>query len=61
MQSTSLPVLGNKQNIENKINKVIGGFDGYERFLYFESGTYSWPKSNSNKPYLNILLPQLKP
>ncbi len=54
--STSLPVLGNKQNIENKINKVIGGFDGYERFLYFESGTYSWPKSNSNKPYSQHLI-----
>jgi hypothetical protein len=54
--STSLPVLGNKQNIEGKINKVIGGFDGYERFLYFESGTYSWPKSNSNKPYSQHLI-----
>ena len=39
------------QGIENKRKKVIGGFDGYERFLYFESGTYSWPKSNSVKPY----------
>ena len=45
-------VVGNKQNIESKKNKVIGGFDGYERFLYFESGTYSWPKSNLVKPYI---------
>ena len=25
--------------------------DHYENFLYFESGTYSWPNSNSDKPY----------
>jgi len=32
-------------------NNVIKGFDEYERFLYYESGTYAWPKSNSSKPY----------
>ena len=31
---------------------MIGGLDGYERFLYYESGTYSWPKENSTKPYI---------
>ena len=54
--SSSVVTLSSKKVIENKRKKVIGGFDGYERFLYFESGTYSWPKSNSTKPYTQRLL-----
>jgi hypothetical protein len=50
--SSSITVLDSKNIIEIKKKKVIGGFDGYERFLYFESGTYSWPKTNSTKPYI---------
>lgn len=42
------------QRNNNLKNKIIRDFDGYERFLYFESGTYSWPKSNSTKPYINV-------
>ncbi len=49
--SSSITTLNSKKVVENKRKKVIGGFDGYERFLYFQSGTYSWPKSNSTKPY----------
>tara|TARA_R110000744_G_scaffold58902_3_gene122872 strand:+ start:2099 stop:5431 length:3333 start_codon:yes stop_codon:yes gene_type:complete len=54
--SSSITVLDSKKTIENKKNKLIGGFDGYERFLYYESGTYSWPKSNSTKPYIQYPL-----
>lgn len=32
-------------------NNIIKEFDEYERFLYYESGTYAWPKSNTSKPY----------
>ena len=42
-----------RQNNLNLANKVIQKFNGYEKFLYFESGTYSWPKSDSSKPYTN--------
>lgn len=42
-----------KQNFNSLKNKVERDFDGYERFLYFDSGTYSWPKSNDSKPYIN--------
>jgi len=49
--SESVDVLNNKNSIQQKINKIIGDFDGYESYLYFESGTYAWPKSNSVKPY----------
>ncbi len=38
---------------EDLIKGVVDNFDHYERFLYFESGSFSWPKSNSNKPYIN--------
>ena len=42
-----------KNNIQTKINAIIEKFDGYEYFLYYESGSNSWPKSNSEKPYIN--------
>ena len=42
--SASAAVSGNKSLIQQKIDNVIGGFDHYENFLYFESGTYAWPK-----------------
>jgi len=38
----------------SSINNIISQFDGYESFLYFESSSYSWPKSGSFKPY-NLL------
>ena len=44
-------VLNNKEEINTKKENIIKNFDGYEQFLYFESGTYSWPKQNSVKPF----------
>ena len=32
-------------------NNVINNFDNYERYLYYESGTYAWPKSTTLKPH----------
>ena len=40
-------------NLQNQLNTLIEKFDGYEYFLYYESGSYSWPKTNSTKPYTN--------
>lgn len=37
---------------KNKINNIINKFDPYEYYLYFDSGAFSWPKTNSEKPYL---------
>jgi hypothetical protein len=45
-----------------KIDAIIGAFDGFERYMYFESSSYvsnsfgefvdmAWPKSTSTKPY----------
>ena len=36
---------------QNKISNTLQNFDGYESFLYYDSGSQSWPKSNSTKPY----------
>ena len=38
--------------LENKITNIIANFDGYENFLYYDSGSLkTWPKSNSTPPY----------
>ena len=37
--------------IKNKITDIIQNFDGYEYYMYYESGSYTWPKSNSTVPY----------
>ena len=33
------------------IDGIIQSFDGWENYMYFESSSYAWPKSNSTKPY----------
>jgi hypothetical protein len=40
-------------NLQNQLNTLIEKFDGYEYFLYYESGSNSWPKTNLTKPYIN--------
>jgi len=38
--------------VTSSIQNIIKNFDGYEYFLYFNSGSqYSWPKSNTQPPY----------
>jgi len=38
--------------IQNKITDIIQNFDGYEYYMYYESGSYAWPKSNNTVPYI---------
>jgi hypothetical protein len=40
-------------SLKSKINDVITNFDGYEHYLYFESGSSAWPKTGNIKPYTN--------
>lgn len=35
----------------SSINDIVTKFDGYENYLYFNSGSGTWPKSNINPPY----------
>ena len=36
---------------QTKINDLITNFDGYDYYLYFDSSSQSWPKSNTTPPY----------
>ncbi len=47
-------VITSKNIWEEKINEIITTFDGYDYFLYYESGSASWPKTNSTYPYNNV-------
>jgi hypothetical protein len=37
---------------ESKIDNIITNFDGYEYYLYYETGSTTWPKTNTQKPYV---------
>ena len=42
-----------KASLQARVDTLISKFDGYEYFLYFESGSNNWPKTNTTKPYIN--------
>ena len=44
---------GSAEYYEGLINGIVRNFDHYDRHLYFSSGSTSWPKSNSTKPFTN--------
>lgn len=56
--------ISNVSDTRTKRGALLGGFDSYEKYLYYESSSYesssygefyptTWPKSNSSKPYVN--------
>lgn len=62
--SSSFYYTENVTDATTKRAALLGGFDSYERYLYFESSSYesssygefyptTWPKSNNTKPYTN--------
>ena len=36
---------------QKSINNIVSKLDSYETFLYFQSSSWSWPKSNNTQPY----------
>jgi hypothetical protein len=50
--SSSLAVSESKATLESRIDNIITNFDGYDYYLYYESSSFSWPKTNSTKPYI---------
>ena len=42
---------GSVNLFQSRIDEILQNFDGYDRFLYYESGSKSWPKTNSTYPY----------
>jgi hypothetical protein len=49
-QST-FAVSSSKNIIQSQIDNIITNFDGYEYYLYYESSSWAWPKSNNLYPY----------
>jgi hypothetical protein len=41
----------NTSILTNQINNIIENFDGYEYYLYFGSGSWTYPKSTNTVPY----------
>ena len=37
--------------LQSQINSTIANFDGYEYYLYFNSGSTAWPKQTQTPPY----------
>lgn len=44
---------GSRDYYQNLTTGILSNFDHYERFLYYESGSSCWPKTNTTKPYIN--------
>jgi len=50
--TSSMAFSSSKATLESIVSTTIDNFDGYEYFLYFNSGsTSSWPKTSSILPY----------
>ena len=51
--SVSGGITGSREYYKDLIDSIIQNFDHYDRHLYYESGSTSWPKVNDIKPYIN--------
>jgi hypothetical protein len=49
--STSTNMSSSKASFEGKISNIINNFDGYDRYLYYNTGSSSYPKTTSEIPY----------
>jgi hypothetical protein len=49
--SSSLAVSESKTTLENKISDIIKNFDGYDYYLYYSSGSFTYPKTTTEPPY----------
>lgn len=46
-------ISGSRSYYSGLINNILENFDHYDRFLYYESGSHSWPKDDLTHPYVN--------
>lgn len=47
-------ITGSLNYYQNLIKGIISNFDHYDRHLFFESGSTSWPKSTTKRPHVNL-------
>ena len=53
LPTNSATYSSSKAELTNNIDSIIKNFDGYEYFLYYNSGSdYSYPKTNTEPPYI---------
>ena len=53
LPTASATYSASKAELTTSIDTIIKNFDGYEYFLYYDSGSqYSYPKSNTEPPYI---------
>ena len=45
-------VISSKEVLEKQIKDIITNFDNYENYLYYQSSSYAWPKTNTTPPYV---------
>ena len=45
------PISASSAIYQNLVHEVVEKFDGFERYMYFESSSQAYPKSTSTKPY----------
>ena len=48
-------ISGSRDYYESLIRGVVNNFDHYEKHLFYESGSFSWPKSTTSKPHTNYV------
>jgi hypothetical protein len=51
--TTNTSVSASSAYYQSLISDVIANFDGYEYYLYYNSSSTTWPKTNSTPPYIN--------
>ena len=49
--SASFAVSQSRISLQNSITNYIEKFDGFEYYMYYESSSYAWPKTNTSPPY----------
>ena len=49
--SASFAVSQSRISLQNSITNYIEKFDGFEYYMYYESSSYAWPKTNTVPPY----------
>lgn len=54
LDSASLAISSSDLYYDNLTKGILTKFDSYERYLYYQSSSKAWPKSNSTEPYLNV-------
>ena len=54
LSSASAAISSSNVYYDNLTKGILEKFDGYERYLYYESSSKTWPKSNSTPPYINV-------